>query len=396
MNERTKEDFRKFYDILDIIGHGGYGYVYKGIEKKTKEIRAIKVIDLRKIKDNLLSQFETEDFEDQLHKIINGLINEYENMKICANNNINSVKCYEYFNTEDNFVIIMELCDTNLSKLLIERKKGFNSEEIFEILNQLNKAFKKMKENNIIHRDLKLENILIKYNEDKTYIVKLTDYGCSKKVSSISQMYCSTIVGTNIYMAPEILKGEKYNYKCDLWSIGVIIYKLFFIKPPFSGLNEIALINNIEKFGNKALKRTGNEELDELIKKLLEKDPAKRLNWDEYFNHPFFKIKKINLVYETNEDNIENIFGEKFVENNKKNIELSINGIKSDLISKCKLKKGKNNIIIILKSQLTNLEYMFYNCSKLKNINKLEYLSTENVNNFSHMFCWCISLSNLK
>ena len=263
-------------------------------------------------------------------------------------------------------------------------------------MKQLNKTFKKMKENNIIHRDLKLENILIKYNEDKTYIVKLTDYGCSKKVSSISQMYCSTIVGTNIYMAPEILKGEKYNYKCDLWSIGVIIYKLFFIKPPFSGLNESALIKNIEELGNKALKSTKNEELDDLIRQLLEKDPAKRLDWDKYFNHPFFKIKKINLIYETNEDNIENIFGEKFVENNKKNIELSINGIKSELISKCKLKKGKNNIIIILKNQLTNLEYMFYNCSKLKNIDELENLSTEDVNNYSHMFCWCISLSNLK
>ena len=223
------------------------------------------------MRENFSNLYEINDIEEQIKSYKNGFINEYENMKICANNNINSVKCYEYFNTEDNFVIIMELCDTNLSKLLIERKKGFNSEEIFEIMKQLNKTFKKMKENNIIHRDLKLENILIKYNEDKTYIVKLTDYGCSKKVSSISQMYCSTIVGTNIYMAPKILKGEKYNYKCYLWSIGVIIYKLFFIKPPFSGLNESALIKNIEELGNKALKSTKNEELDDLIRQLLEK-----------------------------------------------------------------------------------------------------------------------------
>jgi serine/threonine protein kinase len=131
MNERTKEDFRKFYDILDIIGGGGYGYIYKGIEKKTKEKRAIKVIDLSKIKDDLLSQFETEEVKDQIHEIILNFKKEYENMKICSNNNINSVKCYEYFNTEDNFVIIMELCDTNLSEFLLnyfeKNERGFFS-----------------------------------------------------------------------------------------------------------------------------------------------------------------------------------------------------------------------------------------------------------------------------
>ena len=214
-------------------------------------------------------------------------------MKICSNNNINSVKCYEYFNTEDNFVIIMELCDTNLSEFLLnyfeKNEKGFNSEEIFEIMYQLKNTFKIMKENKISHRDLKLENILIKYNEDKSYIEKLTDYGCSKKVSLT---YFYTKLGTIDYSAPEILKGEKYNYKCDLWSIGVIIYKLFFIKHPFSGSNESALIQKIEKFGNRFLPSTGNEELDNLIRQLLEKDPTRRLDWDEYFNHPFFKKKE--------------------------------------------------------------------------------------------------------
>ena len=87
-------------------------------------------------------------------------------MKICSLKNENSVKCFEYFNSEDNFIIIMELCDTNLSKVLTDRilknGKGFYSEEILEILNQLNNIFKVMKEKKIIHRDLKLDNIFIK------------------------------------------------------------------------------------------------------------------------------------------------------------------------------------------------------------------------------------------
>ena len=99
-----------------------------------------------------------------------------------------------------------------------------------------------MKENKIIHRDLKLENILIKYEDNNKYIIKIADYGSSKRLNSLSKNYCNSKVGTLIYMAPEILKGEKHNYKCDLWSIGVIIYRLKFIKSPFNGQTETASI----------------------------------------------------------------------------------------------------------------------------------------------------------
>jgi len=74
------------------------------------------------------------------------------------------------------------------------------------------------------------------------------------------------------------------------------------------------------------------------------------------------------LIYKTDNEDIEEIFGEKFVENNKNNIELIINGNTNDLINKYKLKKGENNIKIIIKNKITNLENMFYNCKSLKNI----------------------------
>ena len=213
MKERIKEDYTKYYDIKKIIGKGAFGYVYKGkLKGKKDEYRAIKVIDLDIIRENLIYEYDTKEIEYKINKCIDGFKKEYENMKICSNEN--SVKCYEYFYNKNNFVIIMELCDQNLSQLLkdkyLKSDKGFNIEEIYTIMKQLNKGFKVMIENNIIHRDLKLENILIKYKENKEYIIKLADYGNSKKFDSkiTSNNYGNSFVGTLHYMAPEILKKK--------------------------------------------------------------------------------------------------------------------------------------------------------------------------------------------
>ena len=403
MTESSNKNYEDYYERIDEIGAGAYGYVYKGKEKGTNELRAIKVMKIERIRENLSSQYDIKEIKEQLKLCIEGFIQEFENMKICSKDNENSVKCYKYFNNKDNFTIITELCDQNLLQLLNKRieeeERGFNSEEIYEIMKGLNNTLKIMKENNIIHRDLKLENILIKYDdkEHKEYTIKLSDYGCSKRLISLSKN-CKTHAGTSSYMSPEVLNGGEYNYKCDLWSIGIIIYRLIFGKSPFIGETEIALFNNINKCGNKNLKKTENEELNDLIKKLLEKDPLIRINWDEYFNHPFFKSKyknKINLKYYVNKDGINNIFGKKFVENNKNNIELIINGERNKLVKEYELKKGENIIQIIIKKKITDLEDMFEYCNTLKNIEELKYLDTKQVKNFSGMFSVCSSLTDL-
>ena len=159
MSERSTQDYRKYYDNFENIGNGAYGCVYKGRDKETGEFRAIKVMKFDEIKQNLLMEYDVTELEEHFQSCIDSFIKEFENMNVCSNNNPNSVKCYEYFKTNENFVIVMELCDTNLSKLLTDKiikdKKGFNEEEIFEILIQLNNTFKIMIANNIIHRDLK-------------------------------------------------------------------------------------------------------------------------------------------------------------------------------------------------------------------------------------------------
>ena len=105
---------------------------------------------------------------------------------------------------------------------------------------------------------------------------------------------------------------------------------------------------------------------------------------------------EINLIYNTNKEEECQIFGDKFVEKNNNNIELNINGDKSKLISKYKLKKGDNNIKMIIKNKIKYLRYMFYSCTNLKNIEELKYLNVKYCTNFSWMFNGCSSLNDIK
>ena len=124
-------------------------------------------------------------------------------------------------------------------------------------------------------------------NDEKTkYIVKLADYGISRQLV-ILRTNKMTLIGTPYTMAPELLNCEKYNNKCDLWSLGVMIYQLFFRTPPFKGDTEIALLNDIRN--NKNIRKTNNKDLDDLLSKLLVEDHKKRITWEQYFKHPFCK-----------------------------------------------------------------------------------------------------------
>ena len=108
------------------------------------------------------------------------------------------------------------------------------------------------------------------------------------------------------------------------------------------------------------------------------------------------EFKKIDLIYLTKDNNDYNIFGEEFVKNNKDNIELIINGEKSELLSEYNLKQGENIISVIIKNKLTNLSNMFYHCNSLINIEELKILNVEEVTNFSSMFSNCSSLLDIK
>jgi len=284
-NSNDYNDYKNFYTNFSQIGEGAFGKIYKAKMIFGNTYRAIKIIDKEKIKNLLRNQLMKENIDNEFKLYFQHFLNEIEYMKICCKDNINSVKLYEYFDTEKELAIVMELCDESLQSILNKKIKGFNKEEIYDMINQLNNTFKIMNKNHIIHRDLKLDNILVKYTDNtKTkFILKLSDYGLSKQLASLSKL-CNTHAGTLLTMAPEIINDEEYNDKCDLWSLGIIIYQMCFKQYPYNSNTEMGLIKQINNFGQKLLKKTNDKKLDYLINKLLIKEPKMRISWDEYFS----------------------------------------------------------------------------------------------------------------
>ena len=433
------KEFKDKYELGRKIGGGGFGTIkeatIKNKDKKEEEKVAVKIID----KDHIINSFIGENdynvpTEEQKQTLYKEIYNEINIMQLVQEkNNRNTVKYLEKYDNENELAIIMELCDTDLKKMLTNKSKPFNDKEVLEILTQLNNTFIILYEHKIYHRDLSLDNILIKEEKDKA-IYKLSDYGISKKLVTLKKHF-STKAGKDDYMAPEINQGP-YDGKCDLWSLGIIIYILIKKKNPSKGI-----LNIISK-----AELSNNPDLNDLIRRLLIKDPKERLTWDEYFIHPFFKKNQIIIKLKvTDFDKINNEFAdiyflekEQFIQNNNikefrgKNEELKeLNEINTKLFInnvQCPFKKcfkptekgeyvikiifikkiqnlsylfrGCDNIISIDlssfdTSECTNMKYMFGKCFILKEIN-LSNLNTSNVIDMSYMFNGCKKLENIE
>ena len=287
------------YKLVKLIGAGTFGEIYEGLD-----IRSGKKVAIKRIKKKLL--YENGNF------LLNAYNKEIEIMRLCECEN--SVKFFCDFDTENHRNIIMELCDKDLLCYLYERKTSFTLDEIRETFLQLNNAFRKMRQNNILHRDLKLGNVLIKFtNEAKTkFIPKLADYGFSKELSIYNTR--TTHLGTPATMAPEIMMNKPYDDKSDLWSVGIMMYQLYYKEIPYDGMTEMEILNKIK--ANTPYKQPEDKNFRDLLNKIFVMNPQNRINWNDYFNHPFFTGKELQTNYPNNNQ----IFNSYF--NNDKNLNL--------------------------------------------------------------------------
>ena len=207
----------------------------------------------------------------------------------------NSLKFYGSYDNNNEKILVLEKCDENLEEYMNNRNNAsLNLELIKEIFNGLNKVFKTMQKEKIIHRDLKLKNLLVKYIDNKKdkFIVKLGDYGIGKYLNKGKTM--TGLKGTAQTVAPEILL-EKYENIEDIFSLGIILYQLSHnLKHPYNdndAQRHFIYINYFYKdnFNITIDNSIKNQDFIDLLKKMLQINPKNRISWEEYFNHPFFK-----------------------------------------------------------------------------------------------------------
>ena len=354
------------------LAKGSFGKVYE-VEYKGQKYAG------KKISDQIL---RLNSMQEALRREVDIL----EKMSKCDN----SVKFYAHYKEHNNEVIILELCDCELGQILDKTPGGFNSAQICSIMKGLNNAFSIMNINNIIHRDIKLANIMVKYiNHSQTnFIPKVNDYGISKQIKDATGTKC----GTPIYMAPEIFIKNQYDRRADLWSIGVMMYYMCFKDYPYDIKGNMFSLpkNQIINIFNKKKKKDANDKLlDDLLNKLLTYDPDKRITWNEYLIHPFFNkgrelkkkiqtlaIKEDNYVIKMNDCSLEDMVLQSF----EKELECEdlINNSPNTLISIDECLDSKNDEFYILGVVGQYLEDMGITCiiekdNKPKNDDENDY-----------------------
>ena len=207
------------FENIKLMSSGTYGDIYSAYLTKYKEEICLKKINIEKMRINY-EQNELKDYQKDLYNEINILKN--------LSHKTNSVKYYGNYCENNEIIIVMEKCDLNLKDFIKQRGKALDIIEIKNKFNELNELFEYMQEERIIHRDLKLENLFVKYiNKAKNeYIIKLGDYGASKTKSYITNGIYSGLKGTIETIAPEIIleKTKSYESIIDIYSLGVILY----------------------------------------------------------------------------------------------------------------------------------------------------------------------------
>jgi len=214
----------------------------------------------------------------------------------------NIIRLFEIFEDERHYSLIMEycsggeLCDRILKKA--EKDQAYTEKEAVLIFKQIMTAVSYCHAQGICHRDLKPENILF-LNEKEDSPIKIVDFGLSKifgeikplvKGKNFEKIYMSAKIGTAYYMSPEVLQGS-YDYKCDIWSCGVILYILLCGYPPFDGETEQEIFKAILKkkfyFPEDDWKNISDDAKD-LIKHMI-CEPDKRYNAEGVLGHPWIE-----------------------------------------------------------------------------------------------------------
>ena len=282
----------KFFDILSIpsnpedlftiqypIGHGAFGTVYKAVHNSTNKIYAIKIIDYSK--DN------NKDNNNIINYNYKSVQQETSLMRKVSNSDY-IVKYYgSYFSRKTNTIwLILEYCSSGSAiDLMLSMDRTFSEVEVATIMEMILKGLIVMHSENLIHRDIKGANILI---SEEGY-AKLGDFGVGAALSE--EKYRISKKGSPYWMSPQVASSVKYDFKTDIWSLGVTCVELLEGEPPFSDLKPRNVMEKISKHPPSAEEMIDlNEhttEFKSFLEHCLEIDPKKRYSAMDLLKHQF-------------------------------------------------------------------------------------------------------------
>ena len=308
------------------IGRGSFANVYKGNDLNNNN----KTVAIKSVFRNRLKS----------EKLVTNLGIEIKILRNLKNPHI--VSLLDCVKTDQYFHLIMDYCSLgDLSYFIRKREQladyhpiiknvlekypspensnGLNTVLVINFIKQLSSALLFLRSQNLIHRDIKPQNLLlctpVHTRDDfinnnyvglwELPILKVADFGFARYLPSTSM--AETLCGSPLYMAPEILRYEKYNAKADLWSVGTVIYEMTIGKPPFRASNHIELLKKIEK--SKDIITFPNNidllpDLKRLICSLLKANPIDRMGFNEFFNDPIIVSNDYLMESSIREDSI--------------------------------------------------------------------------------------------
>eukprot|EP00347_Sterkiella_histriomuscorum_P021405 403334086 len=266
---QEKSNYQQYYKTIKKLGQGGCGEVFMVMHLATDQIRAMKIINKNS------------------DKVVSTVFDEINFLKQLDHPNI--VQIYEYFQDDKNIYIIMEYLRGGS---LFDRLKAINrfgEREAAFIMKQLLQALNYCFQKNIVHRDMKLENIL--FTQEDSLQIKIIDFGSAVFVDNQTQNLNRIV--TAYYVAPEIINKEENIMKCDVWSCGVILFILLSGQAPFRGKDENEILDRVLKaqvnFEENQWK-TVSSRAKILIKQMLEINVKNRLNLVQCISSPWIKM----------------------------------------------------------------------------------------------------------
>lgn len=250
------------FEIGKTLGRGKLGRVYCARHKPLGLICAIKVMSLSQLKSLRLETNLQREIEIQ-----------------ASINHPNILKLYTYFSDSKNVYLVIEYTIYGELYHHLKKERRFTNTRASQYTYQIASALSFLHSNGIIHRDLKPENILVDFNHN----LKLSDFGWSINANNVKR---STMCGTLDYLSPEMVTGQPYDHRSDVWSLGVLIYEFLVGTPPFEADDKNVTYKRIARLDIKFPDYI-DPDAKNLILSLLKLDDSKRFSLDSIASHPW-------------------------------------------------------------------------------------------------------------